>query len=146
MATFNLFLNASQADSAITNSYNLFHPDGLSGQSISLYGGNINHFGIINSTQLYITGDGGNSSYIQNLTGGIRVEGASQIPSIVNGIAITGGASLDYIYGGLRVNGQTNITGNFINVGSTTHSGPVSINGSTRITGSLDIQGDTVAN
>ena len=141
MATFNLFLNASQADTAITNAYRLFDSNGLTGQNILLYGGNIENFGSIKTRTLIATGNGLNSSYIQNLTGGIRVQGASQIPSITNGIAITGGTYLDYVYGGLRVNGATIVTGTFTNLGATTHSGPVFINGTTRVTGLLNVTG-----
>ena len=141
MATYNLFLNASQADTAITNAYRLFDSKGLTGQNILLYGGNIENFGSIKTRTLTATGNGLNSSYIQNLTGGIRVQGASQIPSITNGIAITGGTYLDYVYGGLRVNGATIVTGTFTNLGATTHSGPVFINGTTRVTGLLNVTG-----
>ena len=141
MATYNLFLNASQADTAITNAYRLFDSKGLTGQNILLYGGNIENFGSISTRTLRATGNGLNSSYIQNLTGGIRVEGVSQIPSITNGISITGGTYLDYVYGGLRVNGATIVTGTFTNLGATTHSGPVFINGTTRVTGLLNVTG-----
>jgi hypothetical protein len=141
MATYNLFLNASQADTAITNAYRLFDSKGLTGQNMLLYGGNIENFGSIKTRTLIATGNGLNSSYIQNLTGGIRVQGASQIPSITNGIAITGGTYLDYVYGGLRVNGATIVTGTFTNLGATTHSGPVFINGTTRVTGLLNVTG-----
>jgi hypothetical protein len=143
MATYNLFLNASQADTAITNAYRLFDSKGLTGQNMLLYGGNIENHGTLSTRTFRATGNGLNSSYIENLTGGIRVQGVSQIPSITNGIAITGGTYLDYVYGGLRVNGATNITGTFTNVGSTIHSGPVSINGTTRVTGLLNVTGNT---
>ena len=143
MATFNLFLNASQADTAITNAYRLFDSKGLTGQNILLYGGNIEQWGVLSTRTIRATGSGPNSSYIENLTGGIRVQGISQIPSITNGIAITGGTYLDYVYGGLRVNGSTTVTGTFTNIGSTIHSGPVSINGTTRVTGLLNVTGNT---
>jgi hypothetical protein len=146
MATYNLFLNASQADTAITNAYRLFDSKGLTGQNILLYGGNIENFGSISTRTLRATGNGLNSSYIQNLTGGIRVEGVSQIPSITNGISITGGTYLDYVYGGLRVNGATIVTGTFTNLGATTHSGPVFINGTTRVTGLLNVTGNLDVN
>lgn len=143
MATYNLFLNASQADTAITNAYRLFDSKGLTGQNMLLYGGNIENFGSITTRTLRVTGNGANSSYIENLTGGIRVQGVSQIPSITNGIAITGGTYLDYVYGGLRVNGATNITGTFTNIGSALHTGPVTINGTTSVTGLLNVTGNT---
>jgi hypothetical protein len=143
MATYNLFLNASQADTAITKAHRLFDQNGLTGQNLLLYGGNIENFGSISTRTLRATGNGLNSSYIENLTGGIRVQGVSQIPSITNGISITGGTYLDYVYGGLRVNGATIVTGNFTNIGSTIHSGPVTINGTTRVTGLLNVTGAT---
>jgi hypothetical protein len=144
MATFNLFLNASQADSAITNSYNLFHPDGLTGQNISLYGGNINHWGIINSTQLYITGDVGEESFINRLTGGIRVEGDCEIESIVGGISIGGTSYIENLTGGLNINnGGINVVGNSVNNGSFRNVGSVSVTGPTSITGFTEIVGNT---
>ena len=144
MATFNLFLNASQADSAITNSYHLFHPDGLTGQNISLYGGNINHWGIINSTQLYITGDVGEESFINRLTGGIRVEGDCEIESIVGGISIGGTSYIENLTGGLYVNGGgINVVGDSVNNGSFRNAGAVSILGPTSITGFTEIVGNT---
>lgn len=144
MATFNLFLNASQADSAITNSYNLFHPDGLTGQNISLYGGNINHWGIINSTQLYITGDVGEESFINRLTGGIRVEGDCEIESIVGGVSILGTSYIENLTGGLYINnGGINVVGDSVNNGSFRNAGPVSILGPTSITGFTEIVGNT---
>jgi hypothetical protein len=144
MATFNLFLNASQADSAITNSYNLFHPDGLTGQNISLYGGNINHWGIINSTQLYITGDVGEESFINRLTGGIRVEGDCEIESIVGGVSILGTSYIENLTGGLYVNGGgINVVGDSVNNGSFRNAGAVSILGPTSITGFTEIVGNT---
>lgn len=142
MATFNLFLNASQADSAITNSYNLFHPDGLTGQSISLYGGDINHWGIINSTQLYITGDVGKESFINRLTGGIRVEGDCEFDSIVNGISINGTSYIQSLTGGINVVGNSVNNGSFRNVGSVSVTGPTSITGSTQIVGNTEILGN----
>jgi hypothetical protein len=144
MATFNLFLNASQADSAITNAYSLFHPDGLTGQNISLYGGNINHWGIINSTQLYITGGVGEESFINRLTGGIRVEGDCEFDSIVGGISIGGTSYIENLTGGLYINnGGINVVGDSVNNGSFRNAGPVSILGPTSITGFTEIVGNT---
>jgi hypothetical protein len=144
MATFNLFLNASQADSAITNSYNLFHPDGLTGQNISLYGGNINHFGTINSNRLYITGGLGEESFINRLTGGIRVEGDCEFESIVGGISIAGTSYIENLTGGLNINnGGINVVGNSVNNGSFRNVGSVSITGPTSITGATRIVGNT---
>jgi hypothetical protein len=149
MATFNLFLNASQADSAITNSYRLFHPNGLTGQSLSLYGGNINHWGKINSTQLYITGDIGEESFIKRLTGGIRVVGDCEFDRILNGVDILGTSYIQTLTGGLNVtNGGANIVGNsvnngsFRNVGAVSVTGPAAITGETRIVGNTDIRGN----
>lgn len=149
MATFNLFLEASQADFAITNSYRLFQPDGLTGQSLSLYGGNINHWGTINSTQLYITGDIGEESFINRLTGGIRVAGDCEFDSIVNGVSIGGTSYIQNLTGGLNVaNGGFNVVGNsvnngsFRNVGTVSVTGPTSITGATRIVGNTDIRGN----
>jgi hypothetical protein len=149
MATFNLFLNASQADSAITNSYRLFHPNGLTGQSLSLYGGNINHWGKINSTQLYITGGVGQESFINRLTGGIRVAGDCEFDKILNGVDIYGTSYIQTLTGGLNVtNGGANIVGNsvnngsFRNVGTVSVTGPTSITGATRIVGNTDIRGN----
>jgi len=149
MATFNLFLNASQADSAITNSYRLFHPNGLTGQSLSLYGGNINHWGKINSTQLYITGDIGEESFIKRLTGGIRVVGDCEFDRILNGVDILGTSYIQTLTGGLNVtNGGANIVGNsvnngsFRNVGAVSVTGPAAITGATRIVGNTDIRGN----
>jgi hypothetical protein len=144
MATYNLFLNAPEADSAITNSYNLFHPDGLTGQNISLYGGNINHWGIINSTQLYITGGVGEESFINRLTGGIRVEGDCEFDSIVGGISIGGTSYIENLTGGLFINnGGINVVGDSVNNGSFRNAGPVSILGPTSITGFTEIVGNT---
>jgi hypothetical protein len=144
MATFNLFLEASQADSAITNSYRLFHPNGLTGQSISLYGGNINHWGAINSTQLYITGDVGEESFINRLTGGIRVAGDCEFDKILNGVDIYGTSYIQTLTGGLNVtNGGANIVGNSVNNGSFRNVGNVSITGPTDITGATRIVGNT---
>jgi hypothetical protein len=144
MATYNLFLNAPEADSAITNSYNLFHPDGLTGQNISLYGGNINHWGIINSTQLYITGDVGEESFINRLTGGIRVEGDCEFDSIVGGVSIGGTSYIENLTGGLFINnGGINVVGDSVNNGSFRNAGPVSILGPTSITGFTEIVGNT---
>ena len=148
MATFNLFLQASQADSAITNSYRLFHPNGLTGQSLSLYGGNINHWGTINSTQLYITGGVGEESFINRLTGGIRVAGDCEFDKILNGVDIYGTSYIQTLTGGLNVtNGGFNVVGNsvnngsFRNVGTVSVTGPTSITGATRIVGNTDIRG-----
>ena len=149
MATFNLFLEASQADSAITNSYRLFHPNGLTGQSLSLYGGNINHWGTINSTQLYITGGVGEESFINRLTGGIRVAGDCEFDKILNGVDIYGTSYIQTLTGGLNVtNGGFNVVGNsvnngsFRNVGTVSVTGPTSITGATRIVGNTDIRGN----
>jgi hypothetical protein len=149
MATFNLFLEASQADFAITNSYRLFQPDGLTGQNISLYGGNINHWGTINSTQLYITGDIGEESFIKRLTGGIRVVGDCEFDRILNGVDILGTSYIQTLTGGLNVtNGGANIVGNsvnngsFRNVGAVSVTGPAAITGATTIVGNTDIRGN----
>jgi hypothetical protein len=144
MATYNLFLNASQADSAITNSYRLFQPNGLTGQSISLYGGNINNRGTINSTQLYITGGIGEESFINRLTGGIRVAGNSEFDTIVNGVDILGTSYIQTLTGGLNVtNGGFNVVGDSVNNGSFRNVGSVSITGPTAITGTTRIIGNT---
>ena len=149
MATFNLFLNASQVDSATTNAYRLFHPEGLTGQNLSLYGGNINHWGTINSTQLYITGDIGEESFIYRLTGGIRVVGDCEFDRILNGVDILGTSYIQTLTGGLNVtNGGINVVGNsvnngsFRNVGSVSVTGPAAITGATRIVGNTDIRGN----
>lgn len=144
MATYNLFLNAPEADSAITNAYKLFHPEGLTGVDLSLYGGNINHFGTINSTQLYITGDVGEESFINRLTGGIRVEGDCEFESIVGGISIGGTSYIENLTGGLNINnGGINIVGSSVNNGSFRNVGPVSVTGPTNITGATRIVGAT---
>ena len=149
MATFNLFLNASQVDSATTNAYRLFHPEGLTGQNLSLYGGNINHWGTINSTQLYITGDIGEESFINRLTGGIRVVGDCEFDRILNGVDILGTSYIQTLTGGLNVtNGGINVVGNsvnngsFRNVGSVSVTGPAAITGATTIVGNTDIRGN----
>ena len=149
MATYNLFLNASQADAAITKAHRLFDQNGLTGQSISLYGGNINNRGTINSTQLYITGDIGEESFIKRLTGGIRVAGDSEFDRILNGVDILGTSYIQTLTGGLNVtNGGFNVVGNsvnngsFRNVGSVSITGPTAITGVTRIVGNTDIRGN----
>jgi hypothetical protein len=144
MATYNLFLNASQADSAITNSYRLFQPNGLTGQNLSLYGGNINVLGKVNSTQLYITGGVGEESFINRLTGGIRVAGNSEFDRIVNGVDIFGTSYIQTLTGGLNVtNGGFNVVGNSVNNGSFRNVGSVSVTGPTAITGATRIVGNT---
>jgi hypothetical protein len=144
MATFNLFLNASQVDSATTNAYRLFHPEGLTGQNLSLYGGNINHWGTINSTQLYITGDIGEESFINRLTGGIRVVGDCEFDRILNGVDILGTSYIQTLTGGLNVtNGGINVVGNSVNNGSFRNVGAVSVTGPTAITGATTIVGNT---
>lgn len=144
MATYNLFLNASQANNAITNAYRLFQPDGLTGENISLYGGNINHWGAISSTQLNITGDVGEESFINRLTGGIRVQGDCEFDRILGGVEIYGVSYIQSLTGGLNVtNGGINIIGSSSNNGSFSNVGSVSINGSTTITGSTRIVGNT---
>jgi hypothetical protein len=144
MATFNLFLNASQVDSATTNAYRLFHPEGLTGQNLSLYGGNINHWGTINSTQLYITGDIGEESFIYRLTGGIRVVGDCEFDRILNGVDILGTSYIQTLTGGLNVtNGGINVVGNSVNNGSFRNVGAVSVTGPTAITGATTIVGNT---
>jgi hypothetical protein len=149
MATYNLFLNASQADAAITKAHRLFDQNGLTGQSISLYGGNINNRGTINSTQLYITGGVGQESFINRLTGGIRVAGDSEFDRILNGVDILGTSYIQTLTGGLNVtNGGFNVAGNsvnngsFRNVGSVSITGPTAITGATRIVGNTDIRGN----
>ena len=149
MATYNLFLNASQADAAITKAHRLFDQNGLTGQSISLYGGNINNRGTINSTQLYITGSVGEESFINRLTGGIRVAGDSEFDRILNGVDILGTSYIQTLTGGLNVtNGGFNVVGNsvnngsFRNVGSVSVTGPTAITGATRIVGNTDIRGN----
>lgn len=143
MATYNLFLNASQADTAITNAYRLFNQQGLTGQSIYLYGGNVNATKV-NSTQLYITGGIGEESFINRLTGGIRVAGNSEFDTIVNGVDILGTSYIQTLTGGLNVtNGGFNVVGNSINNGSFRNVGSVSITGPTAITGTTRIAGNT---
>jgi hypothetical protein len=144
MATFNLFLNASQADSAITNAYRLFHPEGLTGVDLSLYGGNINHWGSINSTQINITGGIGEESFIDRLTGGIRVAGDCEFDSIINGVSIHGTSYIENLTGGLNINnGGINVVGSSVNNGSFRNVGPVSVTGPTNITGATRIVGAT---
>ena len=143
MATYNLFLNASQADAAITKAHRLFQ-EGLTGQNLSLAGGNINVLGTVNSTQLYIPGGVGEESFINRLTGGIRVAGDSEFDRILNGVDILGTSYIQTLTGGLNVtNGGFNVVGNSVNNGSFRNVGSVSITGPTAITGTTRIVGNT---
>jgi hypothetical protein len=143
MSTYNLFLSASDADTAITRSHRLFHDQGLTGVNLNLYGANINHWGTINSTALNITGDIGEPSYIKQLTGGIRVNGQSEFQSIIGGIRVQGTSYIQSLTGGLNINGNISSAGNISNVGNILNNGSVTINGGTRITGVTNITGAT---